>query len=159
MYFETPGRENIDAMLELVKKRAEELGIKDIVLASTRGFTAGKALEALKEMDVRLTAVGIGRDSFPSDLAGQLEEKGHNVCFSRETTYEFPEHVKAAYRAFCEGMKVAVEVAMIAAERDLVPTDGDVISVGKWDTAILITPARSGRFGELRIKELLCKPW
>ena len=42
-YFETEGKDNIDTTLELVKRTAEELGIRNIVVASTTGFTADKA--------------------------------------------------------------------------------------------------------------------
>jgi len=158
MYFETPGRENIGKTLELVKKRLEELGIRNVVLASTRGFTAQKAFDAFKETDVTLTIVGIGRDSFPKDLLGKLEEEGHNVVFSRETSYEYPDLIKAAYRRFCEGVKVAPEIAMIAAQKGLVSAEEEVISIGKWDTAMVIKPSTSDRFSKLEIKELICKP-
>ena len=113
-YFVTPGRENIGKALELVKKRSEELGIKNVVLASTRGFTAEKAFNIFKERDVTLTVVGIRRESFPKDLQGNLDEEGHNVIFSRETEYEYPDLVKTAYRRFSEGVKVAPEITMIA---------------------------------------------
>lgn len=158
VYFETPGRENVDETLRLVKERAEKLGIKDVVVASTRGFTAEKALAAFKGTGVKLTIVGIGRESFPQDLMEKLEKEGHTVCFSKETTYEYPELAKSAYRRFCEGVKVAVEIAMIAAQRGLVSMEKDVISVGKWDTAMVIKPSTSENFSELRIRELICKP-
>lgn len=144
--------------MELVKKRAGELGIRDVVVASTRGFTAEKAFDAFKETDVTLTIVGISRDSFPRDLLGRLEEEGHNVIFSRETSYEYPDLVKTAYRRFCEGVKVAPEIAMIAAQKGLVPTNEEVISIGKWDTAMVIKPSTFYQFSELEIKELICKP-
>ncbi|MDH5441700.1 MAG: hypothetical protein OEY31_13950, partial [Candidatus Bathyarchaeota archaeon] len=76
-YFEKPGRENVDETLKLAKERALELGIKNVVVASTRGFTAEKAFEVFKDTDIVLTIVGIGRESFPQDLLGKLEEKGH----------------------------------------------------------------------------------
>ncbi len=54
-YFVASGRENVDETLALVKKNAEELGIEDVVIASTTGFTARKALAALKDTGVKLT--------------------------------------------------------------------------------------------------------
>lgn len=157
-YFETPGRENVDRMLEIVKKRAKELGIKNVVLASTRGFTAQKAFDVFKDTDVTLIAVGIGRDSFPSELLGKLQEEGHQVCFSREQEYEYPDLVKTAYRRFCEGMKVAPEIAMIAVEKGMIPKGTETISVGKWDTAVVLTPTSFKDFSELKINEVLCMP-
>jgi len=158
VYFEMPGRENVEETLRLVKEKTKKLGIKNVVVASTRGFTAEKAFEIFKETDITLTVVGIGMESFPSDLLGKLEEEGHNVCFSRETDYEYPDLVKSAYRRFCEGVKVAVEIAMIAAQKGLVSTEEDVVSVGKWDTALIVKPSTSDKFSELRIRELICKP-
>ena len=158
VYYKTPGRGNIEKTLELVKKRAEELGIMNVVVSSTRGFTAEKAFDAFKETDMTLTIVGIGRESFPKDLLGKLEEEGHNVVFSRETTYEYPDMIKTAFRRFSEGVKVAPEIAMIAAQKGLVSTEEEVISIGKWDTAMVIKPSTSDRFSRLEIKELICKP-
>jgi hypothetical protein len=149
----------VDETLRLAKEAASRLGIRDVVVASTRGFTAEKALEAFEDTDVVLTMVGIDQDRFDQDLRGKLEEQGHGVCFSHEVSYEYPDLVVAAYRRFCEGVKVAVEIPMIAADAGLISTDQDVVSVGKWDTAMVITPATSDNFSALRVRELLCKPW
>ena len=157
-YFEKPGRDNIDQTLKIVRNRVKELGVKNIVLASTRGFTAEKAFDAFKETDVKLIVVGIGRDSFPQELLGRLEEEGHQVCFSKETDYEYPDLVKTAYRRFCEGMKVAPEIAMIAVEKGLVSKGTKTISIGKWDTAIVLEPATFPNFSDLKINEVLCMP-
>ena len=51
-YFGKPGKENTQRTLELAKKRAEELGIKTILVASTRGETGVKACEAFRGYDV-----------------------------------------------------------------------------------------------------------
>lgn len=47
---------------------------------------------------------------------------------------------------------------MIAVDARLISAEEDVVSVGKWDTAMVIKPAKSDMFSELRIKELICKP-
>jgi len=157
-YYSAPGRENVDATLALVKKTAEELGIEDVVIASTTGFTAMKAVETFAGTGAKLTFVGTARERFPSALIAELKEKGCNVCFSGEVSYEYPEPVKMAYRRFCQGVKVAVEIAMIAAQLGYVPTDKDIVSMGKWDTALVVKPSTSNRFEDLTIRELICKP-
>lgn len=157
-YYSTPGRENLDKTLALVKKIAEELGIDDIVIASTTGYTAKKAVETLSGTGVKLTFVGTARDRFPSELIVELKKKGCNVCFSNEVKYDYPELVKMAYKRFCPGVKVAIEIAMIATQEGYVTTDKDLISVGKWDTALIIKPSMSSRFEDLMIRELICKP-
>ena len=157
-YYLLPGKENLDATLESSKKAAEELGLDDAIVASTTGFTAKKALEVFKGTGIKLTFVGTTRERFPAPLIVELKEKGCNICFSSEVKYEYPDPVKTAYRRFCQGMKVAVEIAMIAAQEGYVSTEKDIISIGKWDTAIIIKPATSTKFEDLIIRELICKP-
>ncbi|MEM4155120.1 MAG: pyruvate kinase alpha/beta domain-containing protein, partial [Archaeoglobaceae archaeon] len=43
-YFEKPGAENTETTLKLAVERAKELGIKHVVVASSYGETAKKAL-------------------------------------------------------------------------------------------------------------------
>lgn len=157
-YYSAPGRENVDKTLALVKKKAEELGIVDVVIASTTGFTARKAVDAFRGTGVKLTFVGTARDKFPSDLIKELKGEGCNLCFSHEVSYDYPDLVQMAYRRLCEGMKVAVEIAMIAAQEGYASTDKDIVSMGKWDTAIVVKPSTSDRFSELSVRELICKP-
>jgi hypothetical protein len=157
-YFEVAGKENVGKTLELVKRMAEEHGIKNVIVASTTGFTAEKAFEILKDMNVTLTFVGTERNRFSNDLQKKLEKNGHHVCFSREISYDYPDLVKNAFRRFSEGVKVAVEIAMIAVQKDFLTTEEDVICMGKWDTALIIKPAASDKFSELKIRELICMP-
>ena len=155
-YFDTEGKGNIEATLELVKQTAEELGIGHIVVASTTGFTAMKALDTLKDLGVTLTVVGTERGRFPSKILKQLQDTGHHVCFSREVPADYPDTASVAFRRFSQGVKVAVQIAVIAAEKQFVSTEEDVVSVGKWDTALIVKP--SARFTELKVRELICMP-
>ena len=155
-YFSSEGKDNIDTMLELVKRTAEELGIGNIVVASTTGFTAEKALITLKDLGVTLSVVGTERGRFSSPILKQLEDTGHHVCFSREVPSDYPDTASLAYRRFSQGVKVAVQIAVIAAEKQLVPTEDDVISIGKWDTALIIKP--SNTFAQLKVREIICMP-
>ncbi len=60
VYFERQGKENTDETLRLAKERADQLGIRDIVLASSTGFTALKALEVFKGYNVVVVAGVVG---------------------------------------------------------------------------------------------------
>jgi hypothetical protein len=157
-YFEVAGKENVDRTLDLVKRMAEELGMKKVIVASTTGFTAEKAYDVFKDMGVTLTIVGTERNRFSSDLEKMLEEKGHHVRFSREVPYDYPELVKLAFRRFSQGVKVAVEIAMIAAQEGFASTEEDIICMGKWDTALIIKPAKSDCFSDLKVREIICMP-
>ena len=48
VYFNEPGPKNTQETLSLAKKRAEALGIKNIVVASTTGETGAKAAQTFK---------------------------------------------------------------------------------------------------------------
>ncbi|MFH1572628.1 MAG: hypothetical protein ABIG68_01515, partial [Acidobacteriota bacterium] len=67
-YFEGMGRAYTEKTLTIAAARAAALGIRDIVLASSSGYTMEKALEAFAGQDVRLISVGGGRGGFPEDL-------------------------------------------------------------------------------------------
>ena len=155
-YFEAEGKGNLDTTLDLVKRTAEELGIQHIVVASTSGFTAEKVLDALNDLGVSLSVVGTERSRFASDVLKTLEDRGHVVCFSREVPSDYPDTASPALRRFSQGVKVAVQIAVIAAEKRLVSTEDDVISIGKWDTALIVKP--SDKFAELKVRELICMP-
>ncbi|MFC2078298.1 hypothetical protein ACFLTM_05780, partial [Candidatus Bipolaricaulota bacterium] len=65
-------------------------------------------------------------------------------------------------RLFGQGMKVCVEIAVMAADAGQIPTDRDVICVGGTgrgaDTAVVLRPAHMNAFFEARIGEILCRP-
>ena len=44
-----------------------------------------------------------------------LEEHLHNACFSREFVYDYPDLVALAFRRFSQGVKVVVQIVIIAA--------------------------------------------
>jgi uncharacterized protein len=66
-------------------------------------------------------------------------------------------------RQFSQGTKVGIEVAMMAADCDAIGVDKPIIAVGGShsgaDTAIVVTPAASNRIRDLRVHEILAKPY
>ena len=65
-------------------------------------------------------------------------------------------------RTFGQGLKVACEISLMAADAGLVRTDEDIISIGGSargaDTALVLTPTNTRRFFDLKVREILCKP-
>jgi hypothetical protein len=61
-----------------------------------------------------------------------------------------------------DGIKVAVEVAVMAADAGLVPTDREIIAVGGSgggaDAAIVLKAAHMNNFFDLEIREIIAKP-
>jgi len=158
VYFDAPGSENTCKVLELVKKRAGETGIETVVLASTRGDTAKKAMDVLNGN--KLIIVGIGRERFSVDAMKTAREKGIPVIFSKETDYHYPEEMKIAFRRFGQGMKVSVEDVVIACRRGVLKEGIDVISLAGSsrgaDTAIVIRSSKD--FSAVKIREVICMP-
>ncbi len=77
-------------------------------------------------------------------------------------TYELGEIMASTLRIMGDGFKVAIEVAIMAADAGLVPVDKDIISIGGKgqgaDTAIVLKPVSSNNFFDLRVREVICKP-
>ncbi|MHA1617626.1 MAG: pyruvate kinase alpha/beta domain-containing protein [Candidatus Njordarchaeales archaeon] len=182
VYFENPGKENTEKTLELAKKRADELGIKDIVVASTTGYTASKAVEIFNPKGYNLVIVthmtGFkepGTQEFPSDLREKLVAEGAKILTCSHAfggierairkilnTWGPVELMAQTLRLFGEGLKVAVEIVVMAADAGLIPVNRDVIAIAGTgrgaDTACIIKPAHTSNFFDLFVKEIICKP-
>jgi hypothetical protein len=182
VYFENTDKENTDEVLRIAKQRAEELGIKTIVVASTTGYTAVKAVEAFAGLRVIVIPQSTGFrelniQRFTEENRKIVESKGGTIhtathAFggaSKAVKYKFETAVAGDIMVntlyiFGKGMKVACEIAMMAADSGLVRTDKTIIAIGGTgsnggaDTAIVLTPVNSHNFFDLRVKEILCKP-
>ena len=181
VYFEGSGSTNTDEVLRIAKKRADELGIKTIVIASNSGNTGVKAVNILKGCKVVVVTHSYGfREpntfEFVEENRKIIENSGGvvlttahafmniNRALSRKYTMASVQDIVAdVLRIFGAGTKVAVEVAVMAADSGLVRTDEDIIAMGGThggaDTALVLSPVNSQRFFDLKIKEILCKPY
>ena len=178
-YFESPGRENTGVTLQIAKNYAEKQGISSVVVASTTGYTAQKAAEVFKGFSiVVVTHVASfcepNKQEFPSDLRAKLEAEGVRVLTAAHAFQgvnelavagSIAQIIRDTLRMFCQGAKVAVEIAAMAADAGMVRTDEDIISIagtggagGGADTALVIRPRISNRLFNMRIKKILAKP-
>jgi len=77
-------------------------------------------------------------------------------------TYELDDIVANTLRILGEGMKVGCEITLMAADAGLINTEKDTISISGTgrgaDTALVLKPANTQSFFDLKIKEILCKP-
>ena len=174
VYFEAAGQENTSEVLRLVKERAAARGVARIVLASTRGDTARAAMEAYVGSDIHLVVIphqfGFGeRQRFSQELVTELEKRGHRVhfgtmLFHTEELYgvRAPRLMANLLRTFGQGMKVCVEIIMMACDGGLIASGEKVIAVAGTgagaDTAVVATAAPSTRLSDLHIHEIICKP-
>jgi hypothetical protein len=179
-YFKNPGEENTSEVLELVIKRAGELGIKTIIIASTRGDTALAAMDILKGFKVIFVSHTYGfkdadTDEFSDEIRRKVEAQGAKVVTTAHAfgglaravrkkwgAPETGDIVAGTLRVFGEGMKVVCEIALMAADAGLVSTTEDIISVGGTsrgaDTAVVLKPVNTHRFFDLKVREIICKP-
>ena len=156
-YFESSGPKNTEKTLELARQYAQQNGIKTLVMACTRGYTAGKALEMCPGLN--LVAVGIERDRFPEEEIERVETVG-SVIFAREIESDYPSDMQTAFRRFGQGTKVAVQVVVLAVQAGLVDEGETVIGIGGSsqgaDTALVIKA--SWGYSDVHVSEILCKP-
>jgi uncharacterized protein len=179
-YFETPGKINTDEVLRIAKERAEELRIKTIVIASSSGKTGVKAVNYFKGMKVVIVRQMTG--VYAPDVQEMkpeneeiIKSKGgiivttthtfaglHRAWKNKTDTFLLGEIMASTLRVFGDGLKVACEISMMAADGGVIRCDEDVICIAGShagsDTAIVLKPVNSQRFFSLKIKELLCKP-
>ena len=179
-YFEQPDRDNTEEVLRIARQRAEELGIKTVVVASTRGDTAVEAMGMLKGFRVIVVSHSAGfsepnTQEFTEENRKIVESKGGTVLNAthafaglsramrnKYNTYVLGEVIADVLRIFGAGTKVACEIVMMAADAGVVRTDEDVISIagsgGGADAALVLRPVNTQNFFALRVKEILCKP-
>jgi hypothetical protein len=182
IYFERPGQSNTDETLSLARERAEGLGIKYLVVASTSGATALRAAHIFQGTDVRIVGITLHAGRWqvyrPPDWGLVEQARGMGVTF-HTATHALVANAERAIRdrfggispieliaealtIFSVGVKVAVEVSLMAADGNLIPIDQDVIAVagtdGGADTALVLMPAYSSTLFNLRVKEIICKP-
>ncbi len=89
VYFDKPGGENTEMVLSMARRRAEELGIKTILVASTVGEAAVKAVDILQGFRViAVTHVtgfrGANIQEFTDENRKIVESKGGIILMSLE---------------------------------------------------------------------------
>jgi uncharacterized protein len=182
-YFEKPGGENTANTLELARARATELGIKTIIVATTEGKTAVKAVDVFKGFKV---VVVTHADGYAGPNTQELTPDNRKTIIAGKgiiltTTHAFGaiqralastmpappssaigDVVAMALRTFGQGTKVALEISAMAADAGLVKVDEDCIAIGGTgrgaDTAVVLQPSYVHRFFQTKVKEIICKP-
>jgi len=182
-YFDKPGEKNSAAVIEAVKTRALELGIKEVVVTSTTGKTGVAMAEALQDTDIKIIVVTHqygtteeGKWDMESQYVSRLNEMGAEIVsqshmlsgveksLSRDTGGISRIEIVADVlrKLFGKGFKVAVEVVLMAADSGALSMESEVIAVGGTaygaDVACVIKPAHSNNFYGLQIREVICMP-
>jgi hypothetical protein len=184
-YFEKPGPANTDKALEIAKKYAEKQNLKNIIIASTTGGNAEKALEVfdLDRYNVVIIThsyyfTGSGkRQEFSEEKLNELKQKGLKIFTGTHSMSGIERNVRKTFDQWCfvdlyakylreqfsQGTKVCMEITSMAVDAGLIDSlEEDVIAVGGTgrgaDTVCLIEPAPTSEFDKLRMKAILAKP-
>jgi len=180
VYFKDPGKVNSCDALIIAKRRADELGIKDLVVASYTGETGALAAEIFKGYNLIVVAGMVGfiepnQDRMKPEYKKAIEENGGKIlraCHSfgglgravnkKFNAIQVDEIIAHVLRLFGAGVKVACECACMAADAGLIRTDREVMALGGngggVDTVVVLLPSNTHRFFDMRIREIVCKP-
>ncbi len=179
-YFDRPGAHNTEETLAIAARRAAATGIRSIVVASTEGSTGARASEVFKGYNLVVVSHAHGfktpneQEMTPDNQAriaangAALLTTGHpfagigRAVRRKHNTYELDDLFADCLRMFGQGMKVVVEIAMMAADAGLIAVDEDVICIAGTgrgaDTAVVLRAANTQDFFKTRVQEILCKP-
>jgi hypothetical protein len=180
VYFNEPGKVNSREALLIAKKRADQLGIRDVIVASYTGETGALAAEVFKGYNLVVVAGMVGymepnQDRMKPEYKKVIEDNGGKIiraCHSfgglgrainkKFNAIQVDEVIAHVLRLFGSGVKVACECACMAADAGLIRTDREVISLGGSgtgaDTAVVLLPSNTHRVFDMRIREIVCKP-
>ncbi|HEX3015004.1 MAG TPA: pyruvate kinase alpha/beta domain-containing protein [Desulfobacteria bacterium] len=177
-YFAQPGPVNTADTVQIALRRARELNIKQIVVASNSGAT----VEQFVDQGFKLVWVthqagfaGPGKDEVDPEIRQRLQAKGVQTLTTTHLMAGidralrikaggvYPAEIVAhTLRIFGQGVKVGIECSVMALDAGLIPYDVPVLAVGGSgrgaDTALVLRPAYSNEFFATKIIEICCKP-
>ncbi len=180
VYFAEAGAANTQRTFEIARNRAQELEIETILVATTKGDTGAAAARYFTGFDLVVVTHSTGfRGPNTQELTAESRREilAHGATILTAThafggvgravrrrlnTYQTEEIIAFTLRVLGEGLKVACEMALMAADAGLARTDEEVIAIAGTgrgaDTAVVLQPAHAQDFFNLRVKEILCKP-
>ena len=179
-YFDKPGVDNTEEALQIARKRAEELGIRTVLVATTAGATAARCAEVFEGCRVVAVTHAHGfrepdTQEFTDEHRRAVESRGGTVLTATHAftgiggamRKKFSMHllgdvIASTLRVLGQGMKVVCEIALMAADAGLVRTDEQVIAIAGTgrgaDTVVVLKPVNTNDFFDMKIQEILCKP-
>jgi hypothetical protein len=181
-YFEKKGAVNTDRTLEIALSCCEQKGIRKIVVASSTGKTAlllrDKAKPSIEVIGVTYSAGSKYRqevEEFNRNRETMIQKgiqvvRGLHGLSATERAFEnkykgglLPLNIVAdTLRMFSQGMKVCLEVTVMAAEAGFITPDEEIVAVGGSgtgaDTAAIMKPAYAAGMFDTRFKAILCMP-
>lgn len=173
-------QETIALSLDAVERH----GISQIVVASNTGETALSLIEASEKRSLPLQIICVTHvtefkagchNELPDEQRQRLLDHGCRIltaghalsgaerCFSQTFGgISHTEVVAATLRLFGQGIKVAVEISLMARDAGLVAFGQPIIAIGGSgrgaDASIILTPGTSAHLLDTKIHAIICKP-
>ena len=181
-YFPSPGASNTPQALKIAAKYVEDTGIETVLIATCSGKTALSAADIFPSSAKIIAVTHV--TGFATPDIQELSDENRLALMKKKITvftgqhafggvgravrnklgtYQVDEIMAFTLRIFGQGTKVAIELALMAADAGLIRTDETVVSIGGTgtgaDTALALQGANSARFFDMKVREVLCKPW
>jgi hypothetical protein len=183
-YFDVHGEVNTDKAIELARRRADELGIRKVVVASETGLTALKVLDAFPGSYVIVVSSAAGtcvEGSVIGDLMigipdegilSELRERGAEVIRGTDPFWNIAAHTGVTdacklgmmfFKVVCGGLHVCMTGVLEATDAGHLVEGEEVVALaGSFvglDTAIVAGAANSVNFFRaFEVREIVCKP-
>ena len=160
MIFPEKGWQNTEKTAELACAYAKEHGIRHLVLASKTGYTADIFLDTFEKAGVPMHFVSVTHcygDLGPGQCEMTPEKR-------KELTGGWTPAILMAdtLKMLGQGMKVGVEISLMAMDNGAIPYGEEIIAVGGCghgaDYAISLIPGHSNNLFETKVIEIICKP-
>ena len=180
VYFEKRGPKNTDETLQLARERADTLGIRDIVVASSTGATGVKASEVFSRHNLIIVSSVVGfsepnRMSMLEENRTIIERNGGKIIVAGHAfgmlgraihrkfgAIQVDEVIAHVLRLISTGVKVGCEISSMATDTGLIRSKKEAIAIGGSgggaDTAIVIKSSNTHTFFDTRVLEIICKP-
>ena len=178
--FKERGPKDTEATLRAALERGQELGITQYVVATTTGRAALEAAEVIGEQG-QLIGIHLSHGLWeqyaaPNEqVVAEAEAKGVSflVCphvftgaidsaLANQGAVPLTHVIAQTYYTIGLGVKACVENVLMAADAGLLQMTEEVISIAGTgagsDTAVVICPAYSNNFFDLRLREIIAKP-
>ena len=179
--FEQPGYRNTEQALSILQDGVKRYGVRQVVVASTYGDTGLATAKIFKGTDVKVIVIthnaGFkepGKIEMSSGTVEEIEALGARVytgtmpfrnigtSIREKQGYSQQDLIANTLRLLGQGIKVCVEIVLMASDAGLIAPD-DILAVAGTargaDTVVLISPASSNKLFDLKIRNILVKPF
>ena len=178
--FEQPGSGNTEQTLMVLVEGIKRYQVGQAVVASTHGSTGLAAARLLADQEINLVIVthnvGFkepgGLEMTPETRAeietlgarvhtGTMPFRNIGTSIGKKQGYSQQDLIANTLRLFGQGIKVCVEIVLMAADSGLIGPAPVLAVAGTArgaDTVALIQPQSSNRFFDLQVLDILAKP-